>query len=105
MPAIRKVLEKITESDDYSQIKYDVHEATKFIGRSFSCVIRSEYRLVPKGEGDDRDVKQTCFNVLKLDKVVTKAALRYFRTAMAIEIATYMKRLVLLKPEIITDSD
>lgn len=95
MPEIRALIELNSEADEDAVNEYDDHSARMFLGRVFGKVICSNFHLVPKGEGDDLKVKQTHFDIIKLDPIVTKAALRYFRAGLSAEVAKYMKRLIL----------
>lgn len=63
----------------------------------------SYYSLVPKDEGDDRLVKQSMLDIVKLDPIMTKVLLRFSRTCLASDVANYMKRLVAIKPEVINN--
>lgn len=105
VPATRAVIEQISETHEKDANQYDERAARMFLGRTFSQVMCSRYHLVPAGEGDDRKVKQTTIDHLKLDPIVTKAALRLYRCRLAADVATYMKRLVLQMPELINDTD
>lgn len=91
VPAARAVIERISETPEEDVNKYDDHNARMFLGRNFSKVMSSHFKLVPAGEGDDKDVKQTIMTRLRQDPVVNKAALRYFRCSLASSVATYMK--------------
>ena len=44
-------------------------------------------------------------DIIKLDPVMTKASLRFFRTCLASDVANYMKRLVIIKPEVVSDNN
>lgn len=44
-------------------------------------------------------------DIVKLDPVMTKVMLRFFRTCLASDVANYMKRLVAIKPEVISNTD
>jgi len=65
----------------------------------------SNYHLVPAGEGDDKRVKQTIITHLRKDPIVIKAALRLYRLRLGFEVQKYMKRLVLLQPELVNNTD
>lgn len=105
LPDVRAAIERISEAKEDAINYYDDRAACTFLNRMYSKVIRSEYHLVPSGEGDDKKVKQTCIDMVKLDPIVTKAALRYFRSGMSAAVSEYMKRLILQMPELINDTD
>lgn len=91
---------------DQDSIKeYHEREARTFLGRMYFSVNCSHYHLVPAGEGDDRLVKQSMLDIVKLDPVMTKVTLRFFRTCLASDVASYMKRLVAVKPEVLSNAD
>ena len=62
------------------------------------------FSLVPASEGDNQMVKQTYFDLIKFDPVVTKAILRYIRLGMAEEVSVFMARLLEIRPEILAES-
>jgi hypothetical protein len=95
MPEIRALIEQISETDEGDVNAKDEHEVRSFLGGVFSKIIRSRYRLVPSAEDDDAKVKQTVLDIIKVDPILTKAALRYFRAGLGTEVASYMKRLIL----------
>lgn len=102
---MRALIERMSEVDEDSIQKHDEHAARIFLGRLYFSINCSYYSLVPKGEGDDRTVKQSMLDIIKLDPIMTKVSLRFFRTCLASDVANYMKRLVLIKPEVIANTD
>lgn len=104
VPDIRTKIESVSESTEDSVNKHDSHDARMFLGRIFSCVMSSKFSLVPRAEGDDKEVKQTYMDIIKSDPIVAKAALRYWRSSLGAEVAKYMKRLIVLQPELINNS-
>lgn len=105
MPEVRALIEQISEADVDVDNGRDEHNVRSFLQGIYSKILRSQYRLVPAAADDDAKVKQTVLDIIKLDPIVTKAALRYFRAGMGREVATYMERLLVQMPELITDSD
>ena len=91
--------------DEDSIKEHDERAARTFLGRLYFSINCSHYSVVPKGEGDDNMVKQSMLDIIKLDPVMTKASLRFFRTCLASDVASYMKRLILIKPEVIGNTD
>lgn len=102
---MRTLMEYLSEADEESIRKSDENTARTFLAQLYFSINCSFYSLVPKGEGDDKLVKQSMLDIVKLDPVMTKVLLRFFRTCLASDVANYMKRLVAIKPEVISNTD
>ena len=103
IPSMKELIERLSEMDADS-IKDHDHAARIFLGRMYFSINCAHYSLVPKGEGDDLKVKQTMLDIIKRDSIMTKASLRFFRMCLASDVATYMKRLIAIKPEILSNT-
>jgi hypothetical protein len=105
LPSMRALMEHLSETDEKSIHKNDENAARTFLSQLYFSINCSYYSLVPKGEGDDKLVKQSMLDIVKLDPVMTKVLLRFYRTCLASDVANYMKRLVAIKPEVISNTD
>lgn len=102
---MKALIERISEMDEDSIKEHDKHAVRTFLGRLYFSINCSHYSLVPTGEGDDNKVKQSMLDIIKLDPVMTKATLKFFRTCLASDVASYMERLILIKPEVVSNTD
>lgn len=100
LPVARANIELLSEMDPESLKDADTQIARQFLGRIYFSTVNQLNHLVPAKPDEDMYVKQTRFDIIKEDPIMTKAALRFFRTCFASDVATYMKRLVAMQPDL-----
>ena len=100
LPIARSHFELLSEKDPESLKDADTKIARQFLGKIYFSTINQLNHLVPTTPDEDKYVKQTRFDIIKEDPIVTKATLNFFRTCLASDVATYLKRLVALQPEL-----
>ena len=64
---------------NYRGLSYE-HPAETYMAQIYKVILETKHDFTPKGENDDKLLKETIMNEIKKEPLVTKMVLRYLRS-------------------------